>query len=256
MNIECRPTSLSTIQRLRDVYRHVMHCQIIHDSLHDRPGWTTPYLLTVDAATAGYGAVAHAGPWKEKPTAFEFFVLPAQRHRTFRLFSAFVAACGTRAIETQTNNPFLGVLVQALCPAVVAEAILYEDTVTTSIGIPGARVRPVTPGDAGEIATRGLDGGAKWLLELDGEIVGTGGILHHYNRPYGDVFMAIAEPFRRRGLGAFLVQELKRICYEGGSVPAARCNVDNAASRFTLQRAGFSPCGNLVTGTIPESVAR
>ena len=255
MNIDCRATSLSAIQHLRDVYRHEMHCQVIHDSLHERPGWTTPYLLTVDGAPAGYGAVAHAGPWKDKPTIFEFFVLPTQRHRTFRLFSAFVAACGTREVETQTNDPFLGPLIQTFCPSVAAEAILYEDKVTTSIRIPGARVRPVTADDAAEIAARRLDGGAKWLLQLDGDIAGTGGILYHYNRPYGDVFMEIAEPFRRRGLGAFLVQELKRICYEGGSVPAARCNVNNAASRSTLQKAGFSPCGNIVTGKMAEAVS-
>ena len=118
--------------------------------------------------------------------------------------------------------------------------------------IRGARLREVTGGDAAEIAAQKLDDGAEWLLELDGRVVGTGGILYHYNRPYGDLYMAVAEPLRRRGLGAVLVQELKRLCYEGGSVPAARCNVDNAASRLTLQRAGFSPCGNRVTGTMVE----
>ena len=106
----------------------------------------------------------------------------------------------------------------------------------------------MTADDAAEIAARRLDGGAKWLLQLDGDIAGTGGILYHYNRPYGDVFMEIAEPFAAGAWGAFLVQELKGICYEGGSVPAARCNVNNAASRSTLQKAGFSPCGNIVTG--------
>jgi GNAT superfamily N-acetyltransferase len=110
----------------------------------------------------------------------------------------------------------------------------------------------VTPDDATQIAAVQLDGGAKWLLQLGDEIVGTGGILYHYNRPYGDIFMAIAEPFRRRDLGAFLVQELKRVCYEQGSVPAARCNVDNTASQLTLQKAGFVPCGNIVTGTLKE----
>ena len=37
-------------------------------------------------------------------------------------------------------------------------------------------------------------------------------------------------------IGSFLVQELKRICYEQGSIPAARYNVDNTASQLTLQR--------------------
>ena len=104
-------------------------------------GWTTPYLLTVDEAPAGYGAVAHAGPWKDKPTIFEFFVLPTQRHRTFRLFSACRGVRDAR-VETQTNDPFLGPLIQTFCPSVAAEAILYEDKVTTSIRIPGAASGP------------------------------------------------------------------------------------------------------------------
>jgi GNAT superfamily N-acetyltransferase len=41
--------------------------------------------------------------------------------------------------------------------------------------------------------------------------VGERELFFHYNPPYGDVYMEVAEPFRRRGLGAYLVQELKRI---------------------------------------------
>jgi RimJ/RimL family protein N-acetyltransferase len=65
--------------------------------------------------------------------------------------------------------------------------------------------------------------------------------------------MKIAEPFQGRGLGAYLVQELKRACRTGGSVPAARCNIGNTASRRTLQKAGFVPCGNLVSGELNDS---
>ena len=114
MNFECKPTELPVIAQMRDIYRHEMHCQVMFDSLHVRPGWTTPYLLTIDNSIAGYGAVAHAGPWKDKPTIFEFFVLPAHRNRTFHLFSALVRGCGTRNLETQTNNPFLGVMIHSL----------------------------------------------------------------------------------------------------------------------------------------------
>jgi len=70
------------------------------------------------------------------------------------------------------------------------------------------------------------------------------------DRPYGDSYMDVAESFRRRGLGAFLVQELKRICYEGGSIPAARCNTGHIASRLTLQKAGFVPCANILNGSV------
>jgi len=89
-----------------------------------------------------------------------------------------------------------------------------------------------------------------WVVTWNGEIAGAGGALYHYNRPYGDIYMKIAEPFRGRGLGVYLVQALKAACRSRGSVPAARCNVTNLASRRTLQKAGFVPCGNLVTGDL------
>jgi hypothetical protein len=47
-----------------------------------------------------------------------------------------------------------------------------------------------------------------------------------------------------------LIQELKRACYEMGKVPAARCNVANAASRATLQKAGLLPCARLLSGVL------
>jgi hypothetical protein len=62
--------------------------------------------------------------------------------------------------------------------------------------------------------------------------------------------MKVAEPFRQRSLGSLLVQELKRVCYEGGSIPGARCNPANVASRKTLQRAGFVPFGHILDGVL------
>ena len=59
------------------------------------------------------------------------------------------------------------------------------------------------------------------VIEVEGQVAATGGILFHYNRPFGDIYMEVAEPFRRRGFGSFLVQELKRVCYGGGHVPEA-----------------------------------
>jgi RimJ/RimL family protein N-acetyltransferase len=65
------------------------------------------------------------------------------------------------------------------------------------------------------------------------------------------VYMEIAQPFRLNGLGTYMVQELKARCRANGGVPAARCNVDNLASRKTLQKSGFIPCGNIVVGDLP-----
>lgn len=89
------------------------------------------------------------------------------------------------------------------------------------------------------------------MLELDGNVVAQGGILFHYNRPHGDIYMEVAEPFRRRGLGSYFVQELKREAYDLGSIPCARCNTTNIPSRRTLQKAGFIPFAHILTGVIP-----
>lgn len=62
--------------------------------------------------------------------------------------------------------------------------------------------------------------------------------------------MDVTESFRRRGLGAYLLQELKRECYALGAIPCARCNPTNIASRRTLQRAGFVPFAHILTGPI------
>jgi hypothetical protein len=55
---------------------------------------------------------------------------------------------------------------------------------------------------------------------------------------------------RKRGYGSYLIQELKRQAYEMGKVPAARCNVVNAASRASLQKAGMLPCARFLTGVL------
>jgi GNAT superfamily N-acetyltransferase len=235
----------------RDLYRQEISCQIIHDSIHFRAGWTREYLLRDGATTVGYGSVAVAGPWKDKPTIYEFHVTPPARARAFELFESLLAASGAVAIETQSNDPQLTVMLHLFARSVESESILFHDRLTTHHAAPpGVVFRSTTAEDAGRITGQKLDADAKWLLEQDGTVAATGGILFHYNRPYGDIFMSVAEDFRRRGLGSYLVQELKRVCYENGDVPAARCNPTNVASRATLQKAGFVPCGHILVGKI------
>lgn len=246
--------SLADVLPWRDLYRQEMNCQIIHDSIHFREGWTREYILRLGDVPVGYGSVAVGGPWKNNPSIYEFHVAPPSRGRLFELFEAFVAECGAASIETQSNDPTLGVLVHAAARDLRSEKILFEDQITTHHLPPGsATLRSVTAADAAQIAERNLDEIAQWALELKGRIVATGGILTHYNRPYSDLFMSVAESHRRQGLGSYLVQELKRICYERGQVPAARCSPDNHPSRQTLQKAGLVPCGHILIGHIDRS---
>ncbi len=76
-----------------------------------------------------------------------------------------------------------------------------------------------------------------------------GGILFHYNYPYP------ISTWRSRRLIAtrlrrVLSAKFKRIAYELGAVPAARCNPDNIASQLTLQKAGFVPYAHILDGDL------
>ena len=239
MRFSAKPATFQEILPWRDIFRGRMNCQIVHDSLHGREGWTQPYFLEADGQKAGYGSVAVGGPWKETRTVFEFFLLPDQGNGAFDLFECFLAASEATAFEVQSNDLLLTAMFHAYARDIKTEKIVFEDGVTTAHTLDGFTFRKQEDAEGGE-----------YVLELDGAQAARGGILFHYNRPYGDVYMSVAESFRRHGLGCYLVQELKRICYQMGSVPCARCDTGNLASRKTLQKAGLAPCALILIGSI------
>ena len=250
MRVEAVPCAPEAVLPLREAYRDEMNCQLIYFEIHAREGWTEMFALHVDGKLAGFGTKAIAGPWHERPTILEFHVVPEQRAHVFRLFEALLARTGARHIETQSNGTLLAHMLHTWSRDAVTESILFDDRLTTDLPGNGAMLRQATSDRRIRAAMEERSGGGDWQLVLDGAVAGQGGILFHYNRPYGDLHMEIGESFRRRGLGAYLVQELKRTCRALGAIPAARCNPDNLASRYTLQKAGFVPCGHLLTGSI------
>ena len=246
--ISVRESTLEAIQFLRDVYRVEMNCQIVHDSIHERRGWTREYALALDDRVVGYGSVAVAGPWSGKPTVYEFYVVPNERLRVFDLFRALLEISAAVGIEVQSNATLITVMLHTLSRDVVSESIVFHDQLLTSLVLPGAVFRKPTSDEEPDLTDE--QRAYRGVIEVDGQIAAKGGVLFHYNRPYGDIYMEVEEPFRRKGLGSFLVQELKRVCYEGGFVPAARCSPSNIASQRTLQKAGLVPYAHILTGRL------
>ena len=242
--------SAQSILPLRTRHRQEMNCQIVHDSIHRREGWTLCYLLDLDGVAAGFGSIAVAGPWKDKPTVFEFYVLPQHRSRAFDLFDTFLEASGARFFEVQTNDIILAVMLHTYGHDIASEKIVFADQFTTALPSNGATFRAVSSEEETRSCIERRQGGGEWALEVDGGTVATGGILFHYNRPYGDIYMEVAEPARKRGFGSYLVQELKRACYALGAIPCARCNTTNVPSRRTLLKAGFVPFAHILNATI------
>jgi RimJ/RimL family protein N-acetyltransferase len=227
-----------------------MNCQIVHDSIHRREGWTLTYALGLDNTIVGFGSVAIAGPWKDKPTVFEFYVLPEHRNRAFDLFESFLNISGARFMEIQSSDVLLAVMLHAYAKNIWSEKIVFHDKLTTALPSHGAVLHRITSNEETQRCQEQQQGGSEWYLEVKGQKAATGGIMFHYNRPYGDIYMEVMEPFRHQGFGTYIVQELKRVAYELGSIPCARCNPTNIASRKTLQKAGFVPCAHILNGAI------
>ncbi len=246
--IKISPVELEAIVHLRDLYRQEMNCQIVHDSLHARH-FMDSYLISVGGEVAGYGSLL-SDDSETRDLIKEFYVLPVHRAAASELFRRFAATSRARLISAQTNDVLLTVMLFDHASDITSDVILFHDGFTTNLPNPGTTFRRVLDAERDTIFPHKLEGVGDWLLEAGGEIVATGGIYLHYNFPYGDISMEVNERFWRRGYGSYLVQELKRTCHEMGRTPAARCNIKNEASRATLQKAGFLPCGQIRRGVI------
>ena len=85
MHSQAKLSCASEILVFRERYCEEMNCQIVHDSIHRRAGWTLTYVLELDAISVGFGSIAIGGPWKDRPTLFEFYILPQYRSFSFDL---------------------------------------------------------------------------------------------------------------------------------------------------------------------------
>jgi GNAT superfamily N-acetyltransferase len=237
-----------SVLSLRTRHREEMNCQIVHDSIHRRPGWTVTYRLDAGGNIVGFGSVAVAGPWKNQPTLLEFYLLPEHRGHAFALFETLLAAAKPQRFEIQSNDVLPFIMAHTYGRDIASEKIVFRDAVISTLPNNGVLLRRTTSDADDRRCQEQRSGSSDWTLELNGVAIGRGGFAFHYNLPYADVYMEIDEPYRQRGFGSYFVQELKRECYERGAVPAARCSPENAASFRTLQRAGFVPFAHILIG--------
>ena len=246
MTLSASKTDLDSIQSLRALFLQETNFQIRYNACHER-GWTDSYLLTMDDLPVGYGSIM--GQERDgRDTVFEFFVIPPFRRKSSELFRQLLLASEAGLIECQSNDLLLSSMLYEFSSSVSSDVILFEDHAVTKLSVPGALVRRTRPGD--QIFGHASEPVGDYVVELKGEIVASGGFLTHYNPPFADLYMEVREDSRRRGIGSFLLQEVKRECYLAGRVPAARTSIRNAASRATLSRAGLRVCGFMLMGKV------
>ncbi len=246
--LEAVPANLSEIQTLRALFLQESNCQIRYDACHAR-GWTDSYVLRMNGKHIGYASVK-GQEREDRDTIFEFYVIPAFRTLSRDLFVDLLIKSRCTHVECQSNVPLLTSLLHEFVTEVRADTILFSDHSVSGLLVPGAIVRPRV--DDEPIFEHTDEPLGSHVLELRGEPVASGGFLLHYNKPFADLYMEVRPDRRRQGYGSFLIQELKRECYLAGRVPAARCNMENLASRATLTRAGMQQCGRMLLGRVRE----
>lgn len=240
-------TTLANILFLRNLFLQEANCQIRYNACHERQ-WSDSYLLFLNGHEVGYGSVKGHDNHKDRDAIFEFYLLPAFRKWAFPVFQSLMAASGAAFIECQSNLPLLASAYHRFSRNSCATTILFEDQASTQLFLPDVVFRRRQAADA--IFHHATEPAGEWVLEMEDMIVATGGYLVHYNFPFADLYMEVEEAHRRRGLGAYLLQEIKRECYLAGRIPSARCRIDNDASAATLQKAGFGIAGFMLLGEV------
>lgn len=236
MTAEVFRTDYETIAPLRDLYLAGLDCQVVHGMVLPR-GLADPYLIRVEGRSAAYGAT-----WNSyyPGRVVEFFCTSTSDLPSEEAFRALLVGAQATSIEAQTNMPIMYSMLRAFGGEPREDKILFEDGGLSSLPNPGATLAELT-----RSAT-----GSEWALQIGNETVAKGGYMTHYNPPFADIYMEVEEHARGRGLGSYLVQELKRVCYDRGFRPAARCDPDNHPSRRSLERAAFRECARLLSSEV------
>jgi RimJ/RimL family protein N-acetyltransferase len=236
-------TNLKDIEPFRTSFLQENNFQFTYNKCHQY-GWADTWLFEVNGVRAGYGAIWGQSKREDRDAIFEFYLIKPYRKLATAIFEKFISVSGATWIECQSNDHQITSMLYEFASNILAEAILFEDHIETHLQIPGVVFGRKLPEE-----NTGADVGGYFLQQHD-EIVATGGFMLNYNFPYADIYMEVKEPHRQKGMGSLMVQELKKEIYNMGRVPSARCNIMNRASKATLLKAGFIPCGFRLKGII------
>ncbi|WP_149241367.1 GNAT family N-acetyltransferase [Dyadobacter sp. 32] len=242
MLINIHKSALEEVLHFRNQFLHENNFQFICNKCHDY-GWADTYLFWANDMQIGYGAVWGTDRREDRDTIFEFFISPPFRKHTHLIFPKFATITKAIYIESQSNDVLLTSMLYEYATNIRAEAILFADHYQTNFDIPGTVFRPRQYDD-------NSDDSSDFFLEAEGRIVASGGLMLNYNFPYADIYMDVKAPFRQKGYGSVIVQEIKKVAYAAGRVPAARCNISNQISKATLLKAGLKICGFRLKGDL------
>jgi GNAT superfamily N-acetyltransferase len=247
MDLQIIKSDLNDILHLRALFLQENNFQIRYNACHER-GWSDSYLISVDGANVGYGSVKGKDDLTKREAIFEFYLMPAWRKNSSVIFEKLIAVSGATYIECQSNDFLLSSMLYEFGQNISSDVALFKDGVVTTLEIPGATFRKRMSDEP--LFQHNHEPEGDYVIEVNGEIVATGGFLLHYNKPFADLYMEVREDQRQKGYGSLLIQEVKKACFVSGRVPAARCGISNKASKATLLKGGLAIAGYMLLGEI------
>lgn len=250
MRFSIARTNLKEILPLRNLFLQENNFQIRYNACHER-GWTDSYLILFNNEKIGYGSVKGKESSNSRDTVFEFYIIPPFRNKSSEAFAELLHASESSFIECQSNDKLLTSLLYEYATDINSDVILFEDNISTNLSLDKIIFRKRMDDDT--IFGHQSEPVGNYVLESGNEITATGGFLLHYNFPFADLYMEVQEGHRRKGLGSYLIQEIKKQCYISGRIPAARCDMNNIASKATLIKAGFKIAGYMLQGKIKNA---
>lgn len=86
-----------------------------------------------------------------------------------------------------------------------------------------------------------IKNGQLFVLYIKNSFLGLGEFrIHKIHSKYADIGMIVAEEYRKKGVGTYILYKLKEHCYKNNVIPIASCDYKNIASKKTLIKAGFN----------------
>jgi len=249
MKLSAIKTSLQEILPLRNLFLQENNFQIRYNAQHER-GWSDSYLIIHNEEKIGYGSVMGKENIPDRDAIFEFYIIPSFRKFASPAFLELIHASNAPFIICQSNDLLLSSLLFEFAQNIYADTVLLQEDFTSSLSVENIIFRKRNDNDV--VFEHKAEPVGDYVLELNKEVVATGGFLLHYNMPFADLYMEVREDCRRKGFGSFLIQEIKKQCYLAGRVPAARTGLNNIASRKTLIKAGFKIAGFMLLGSIKK----
>ena len=249
MKLTINKVDLNEILQLRILFLQENNFQIRYNACHER-GWSDSYVFIFNNEKIGYGSIKGKENLIDRDAVFEFYLISSFRNLSSVVFEKFLHYSNACFIECQSNDLFLSSLLYKHGQNINSDVVLFEENFSSNIKINSALFRKRKNEDV--IFEHTAEPVGDFIIEINNEVVATGGFLLHYNMPFADLYMEVEESHRKKGFGSFLIQELKQQCYLSGRVPAARTCVDNIASQATLKKAGLRIAGFMLLGQIKQ----